>query len=401
VATFRYIALDGSGRKRQGIVEAATARNARFSLRKDGIYPVELQAGSPVSFRMDLWSRVRKKDVATFSKQLAALLEAGLPLVEALSGLSEQAAENRVFMGVVKDIREKVIEGEDLSEAISSYPKIFSPVFIGMVKAGESSGTLEKVLRELSELTDKEIAFRNRVQAVLAYPVLVSVVGTGIVIFLLAIVLPVLTRIFVEMSHALPLPTRLLISAGGFLGKFWWLIFVSLAAICWGLYRAVGTDSGRRYFDRLKLRLPVVGTLLLKSSISRFCRTFGTLIAGGVPILQSLDIARNVAGNKIISDSIRHARQDVKEGEGITNPLRKEGIFPPFALRLISSGETGGRLEEMLFKVSDIYDDEVSATVSVLSSLVEPIMIILMGIVVGFVVLAILLPIFEMNQVIK
>ncbi len=401
MAIFEYVALDKIGKRLHGTVSAPTASDARFNLRNDGIYPVRLEAKSSTGFRVDLWNRVRKRDVATFSRQLTTLLEAGFPLVEALSALTEQAEENKALTDVVADIKEKVSEGKFLSEALSSYPGIFSPVFINMVKAGESSGTLESVLRELSEFTEKEIASRDRLRAVLAYPILVAIIGTGIVSFLLAVVLPALTRIFVEMSEVLPLPTRILISAGDFFNKFWWLLFISIIAIFWGFSQIGKTDSGRKVYDRMKLRLPVVGKLVIKSAISRFCRTLGTLIASGVPILSSLGIARNVMGNEILSEAIDRARQDVKEGESITNPLRKEGIFPPFVLRLISSGEESGRLEEMLFKISDTYDDEVSTTVTTLSSLLEPVMIIIMGVVVGFLVLAILLPIFEMNQIIR
>ena len=360
-----------------------------------------MQAKSPTVLRVNLWSRIRKKDIATFSRQLTILLEAGLPLVQALSGLTEDVEENRAMRSVIMDIEEKVSEGKSLSEALSSYPGIFSPLFINMIRAGESSGTLEKVLGELCELTEKEVAFRSKLRGVLAYPVLVAVIGAGIVSFLLAVVLPTLTRIFADINVALPRPTRILISTGDFFRGFWWLVLIGIIAIFLGFSRIGKTVSGRKVYDRTKLRLPVVGKLVLKSAISRFCRTLGTLITSGVPILSSLDIARNVVGNNVLSESIERARQDVKEGASITNPLRKEGIFPPFVLRLISSGEESGRLEEMLFKVADTYDDEVSATVTVLSSLLEPIMVILMGIVVGFIVLAILLPIFEMNQIIR
>ena len=401
MSTFEYVALDSAGRRKHGTVEAVSASDARSSLRKGGIYPVGLETKSSSSLRLDLWNRVRKKDIATFSRQLTTLLEAGFPLVEALSALTEQIEENRALIRVVADIREKVIEGKSLSEALSSYPGIFSPVFISMIRAGESSGTLDKVLSELSELTEKEIAFRSKLRSVLAYPILVAIIGAGIVSFLLAVVLPTLTRIFADINIALPLTTIILISAGDFFHEFWWLIFMAIIAIFLGFSQVGKTASGRRVYDRIRLRLPVVGKLTLKSAISRFCRTLGTLIASGVPILSSLDIARDVVGNEVLSESIGRARQDVKEGESITNPLRKEGIFPPFVLRLISSGEESGRLEEMLLKVADTYDDEVSATVTVLSSLLEPVMIILMGVVVGFIVLAILTPILGMNQIVR
>ena len=398
---FEYTALDKTGKRKCGVVDALTVSDARFSLRSDEMYPIELRMKSSEGFRMNLWNRVKKRDIATFSRQLTTLLEAGIPLAQALSALAEETEENRALREVITDIMVKVGEGKSLSLALSSYPWLFSPVFVNLVRAGESSVTLEKVLRELSEFTEKEIAFRNKLRAVLAYPVLVSVIGVGIVSFLLAVVLPALTRIFIEMSQVLPLPTRILISAGDLFHKFWWLMCIGIAAIFFGVSEIGKTTSGRKVYDRMKLRLPVVGKLVLKSAISRFCRTLGTLIRSGVPILSSLDISKNVVGNKILAGSIERAKQDVKEGESITNPLRKEGIFPPFVLRLISSGEESGHLEEMLFKIADTYDEEVSSSVTTLSSLLEPLMIVLMGAVIGFVVLAVLLPIFEMNQIIR
>ncbi len=396
---FEYVAIDSSGRRKQGIVSASTAREARSSLREGGVYPSRLlESGSDGGILEKTWSRAGKQEIAVFSRQLTTLLDAGLPLVQALSGVSEQI-ENRVMGSVVTDVRKKVSEGQSLSGALSAHPRIFSPLFVSMVRAGESSGSLEKVLSRLAELTEKQVAFRNKLRSILAYPVLVAVVGTGIVIFLLTFVLPALTRIFVEMSHVLPLPTRILISTGDILFRFWWLIGAGLCAFVFGISSYAKTSSGKVVIDRVKLKLPVVGKLVVKSAVSRFCRTLGTLIASGVPILQSLDIARNVVGNEVLSSAIGRASQNVKEGESITSPLRKEGIFPPLVLRLMSAGEESGHLEEMLLKIADIHDDEVETTITTMSSLLEPGMIIVMGLFVGFIVLAILLPIFEMNQV--
>lgn len=399
MAVFEYVAIDGSGRRKQGIISAKTAREARFSLREGGVYPSRLlESGSNGGILEKTWNRVGKQEIAVFSRQLTTLLDAGLPLVQALSGVSEQI-ENRAMESVVTDVRRKVSEGQSLSGAFSTHPRIFSPLFVNMVRAGESSGSLEKVLSRLAELTEKQVAFRNRLRSILAYPVLVAIVGIGIVIFLLTFVLPTLTRIFVEMSHVLPLPTRILISTGDILFKFWWLIGAGLCALVFGISSYAKTKSGKVVIDRVKLKLPVVGKLVVKSAVSRFCRTLGTLIASGVPILKALDIARNVVGNEVLSSAIGRASQNVKEGESITSPLRKEGIFPPLVLRLMSAGEESGHLEEMLLKIADIHDDEVETTITTLSSLLEPGMIILMGLFVGFIVLAVLLPIFEMNQV--
>ena len=401
MAVFEYVAIDRAGRRRRGTVEAPTVREARFNLRESGVYPAEVReksaGGEAVGGRQFL-RRVPGQEIAVFSRQLTTLLEAGIPLVQALSCVSEQM-ENRTIRGVVTDITQKVREGKSLSDAFSLYPNIFSAIFVNMVKAGESSGSLEKVLARLADLTERQIAFRNRLRSILAYPALVALVGTGVAVFVLTIVLPALTRIFVEMSQTLPLPTRILIYTGDVLFRFWWMIGIVLLALIFGISSYVRTGSGRMAFDRAKLKLPVAGKLVLRAAVSRFCRTLGTLIASGVPILSSLDIANRVVGNEVLSGAIDRARQDVKEGQSVTGPLKKEGIFPSFAIRLMSAGEESGNLQEMLVKIADTYDDEVETTVNTLSSLLEPGMIVLMGLFVGFIVLAILLTVFEMNQI--
>ena len=401
MAVFEYVAIDRAGRRRRGTVEAPTVRDARFNLRESGVYPAEVRersSGEGAVAGRQFLKRVPGQEIAVFSRQLTTLLEAGIPLVQALSGVSEQM-ENRTIRGVVTDITQKVREGKSLSDAFSLYPNIFSAIFVNMVKAGESSGSLEKVLARLADLTERQIAFRNRLRSILAYPALVALVGTGVAVFVLTIVLPALTRIFVEMSQTLPLPTRMLIFTGDVLFRFWWMIGVVLLALIFGISSYVRTGSGRMAFDRAKLKLPVAGKLVTKAAVSRFCRTLGTLIASGVPILSSLDIANRVVGNEVLSKAIDRARQNVKEGESVTNPLKKEGVFPSFAIRLMSAGEESGNLQDMLVKIADTYDDEVETTVNTLSSLLEPGMIVLMGLFVGFMVLAILLPVFEMNQV--
>lgn len=401
MSTFEYIAIDSLRKKKHGVVDAPTVRDARSNLRLNGIFPAEVWEKSPSEMpfaRMAFTRRVGTQEIAVFSRQLTTLLEAGLPLVQALSGVGEQM-ENKTAKSIVADITEKVREGKFMSEALASHTDVFSNLFISMVKAGESSGSLEKVLSRLAEFTEKQVAFRNRLRSILAYPFLVAFVGTGVVIFLLTIVLPALRGIFMEMSQDLPLPTRMLISAGDIFSRFWWLIALVIIAVILAVSRYVKTGSGRMAFDRMKLKFPIAGKLILKSAVSRFCRTLGTLTASGVPILSSLDIAANVVDNEVLSGAIRRARQNVKEGENITNPLKKENVFPPLAIRLISAGEESGSLDKMLVKVADTYDNEVESAVNTLTSLLEPGMIVLVGLFVGFMVMAVLLPVFEMNQV--
>ena len=401
MSVFEYIAIDSLGKKKHGVIEAPTIRDARSSLRRGGMFPAEVRErnSSEVPFaRMAFTGRVGRQEIAVFSRQLTTLLEAGLPLVQALSGVGEQM-ENKTAKSIVADITKKVQEGKSLSESLASHTNVFSNLFISMVKAGESSGSLEKVLSRLAEFMERQVVFRNRLRSILAYPLLVAFVGTGVVIFLLTIVLPALRGIFMEMSQNLPLPTRMLIAAGDIFSRFWWLIALVIIAVIFAVSSYVKTGSGRVAFDRVKLKFPIAGKLVLKSAVSRFCRTLGTLVASGVPILSSLDIAANVVGNEVLSGAIRRARQNVKEGENITNPLKKENVFPPLAIRLISAGEESGSLDKMLVKVADTYDNEVESAVNTLTSLLEPGMIVLVGLFVGFIVMAVLLPVFEMNQV--
>ncbi len=400
MAFFEYSGYDNSGKEIKGVIEASSRNEARTLLQNSGVFPSELRdRGDEVNFSGGFY-RISKQALASVFRQLATFLESGFPLVQALTAVAEQT-DNRNLRMVITDLRKKVSEGQHLSQALGAYEKIFPPIFINMVRAGESSGSLENVVGRIAELTEKQVAFRNRIRSVLAYPVLVGIIGVCIAVFLLFVVLPSLTQIFVDMGQALPLPTRILISFGDAVFRFWWLIVLAVLTAVIALAAAAAAERGRVALDGAKLKFPVMGAIYLKSSTSRFCRTLGTVIASGVPILTSIDIARNVLGNEVMSRAVEKVRQEVKEGESITGPLRKENIFPLLALRYMAAGEESGNLTGMLFKVADVYDSEVEARITMLSSLLEPVMIIIMGMVVGFVALGILLPIFEMSQVIR
>lgn len=406
MAIFEYKALDSSGNTTGGAIDADDLREARSKLRRRAIYPIELwqEGSSPiVSRQVDLvgiWQKISKREIAIFTRQLATLLGAGVSLIDSLSSLVEQL-QDKALKRVIADVRERVREGSSLSAALSKYPKTFSPLYVNMVRAGEESGALGKILCRLADYAEDEVAFRNRLRAALAYPFFMVLIGAGVLFFLFSFVIPVVTRVFAEMDRALPLLTLILISLSDFLRAFWWVVLLSLGAI-FGIGKwFLNKERGRLLGDRLKLRVPILGNLFRDIVVARFSRTLATLVGAQSSILSSMNIVKDVVGNAVFSRALETARDEIREGGNITNPLRKSGLFPPLVIRMISAGEESGNLEEMLSKIAEAYDDEIQTKVSTLTSLLEPLIILAMGLVVGFVVLAVLLPIFEMNQIIR
>ncbi len=397
---FEYIAYDITGKETRGTVEAPDRRQAGIALSSEGVLPAELRERASGFFSGESPGRVNRQEIASLFRQLTAFLESGFPLVSALAAAEEQT-DNKRLSSVVDGVKKRVSEGQHMSEALGAYPALFPRLFVNMVRAGENSGALENVLARIADLTEKQSAFMGRLRSMLAYPVIAGVIGIFITVFLLMVVLPSLTVIFSDMGQALPVPTMLLISGGDFFLSYWWVITLSVILAAAVVFYAGGSEKGRIHIDRLKLRMPVAGVLIWKNATSRFCRTFGTLLESGVPVLPALETASSVLGNEVLSRGIEKVRQDVREGESITRPLRQEGVFPSLALRFMAAGEESGNLNGMLSRVADIYDEEVESRIAMLTSLLEPVIIIAMGVVVGFVVLAILLPIFEMSQVLR
>lgn len=403
---FEYKALDSSGDSVQGVIDADDPGEARSKLRRQAIYPTELwQEGKTavVSREVDLggiWQRISKREIAVFTGQLATLLEARLPLVDSLSSLVEQL-QDKTLKRVLADVRERVGEGSALSAALAQYPQTFSSLYVNMVRAGEKSGALEKILRRLADYAEDEAAFRNRLRAALAYPLFMVLIGAGVLFFLFSFVIPMVTRVFVDMDRALPLITLILISLGDFLRASWWLVLLGVGAILAAGKWFLSKERGRFLGDKLKLRIPLLGSLFQDIAVARFSRTLGTLLGSQSPILTSLDVVKDVMGNAVFSRALEAARDEIGEGGNIANPLKKSRLFPPLVTRMIAVGEESGNLEGMLFKVADTYDNEVQTKVSAFISLLEPLIILAMGLMVGFVVLAVLLPIFEMNQIIR
>jgi general secretion pathway protein F len=401
---YEYKALDASGKALSGIIDADTPREARHKLRMQNLFTTsvseaqkEIALTSEVQVRKVL-KRIKRKDISTATRQLATLLRSGMPLVQSLSAIIEQL-EGQPLQKVMLEIREKVNSGSSFADALADHPKLFSTLYVGMVKAGESAGALETILQRLAEYMEKSDKQRSRIRSVMVYPIVMLFVGGSVLTFLMTYVVPTLTKLFTEMNRDLPLPTQILIAISGFARSYKMLII--LGALVMGIVafrRYIRKERGRFKYDAFRLRLPVLGPLIRKLSMVRFARTLGTLVAGGVPLLQAMEIVRNVVGNAVIGKALDEAKENISRGQTIADPLKNSKQFPPIVTHMIAVGEASGNLEEMLFNVADAYEDEVETAISGLTSLLEPMIIVVMGVIVGFIVLSILLPIFDMNQ---
>ena len=390
----------------RGIINADNPRMARQRLRGDGVYPTELLQEKSLTSRLSrevsvrgLFTFVKKQDVAVMTRQFATLLKAGLPLVSCLSALADQV-ENPKLKKIITQVRERVNEGSPLALALQEFPSVFPDLYTNMVGAGEASGALELVLVRLAEYTENQVRIRNRIMGAMIYPALMTVVGFIVLTILFTFVIPKFIAIFQDLGQALPLPTVILIKLTDFFRSFWYLILLAVAGIAYSLRRYIRTARGREVYDRTLLRVPVFGRLVRLSAVVRFARTLSTLLSSGVPLLKSLEIVQTVVNNAVLANTIASAKESITEGASIAEPLRRSKVFPPIVIHLISSGEQSGQLEEMLAKVADIYEEEVDITVSTLTSLLEPMMILGMAVVVAFIVISILLPLLEMNQII-
>jgi len=353
---------------------------------------------------------VRTRDLCLVTRQLASLLKAGMPLVPALSAMVEQlqstgSKKNRWRQGgdlsladLVRKIRDKVNTGTSLSRALSDYPDIFGPLFTHMVSAGEAAGTLEEVLSRLADTLERRSRLLSQLKAALVYPTLMAIVAVAVVVFLLAYVVPGLTAVFLEMNRSLPWPTRGLISISEFVKQYWMALWVVGFVVVLGLSAAVRTRRGKALYDDLQLSLPWIGPLILKAEIGRVARTLGTLLGSGVPVLRALDITGRLLRNGRMERAWVDVADAVRTGDTLSHAVRRTGMFPPLVYHLVATGETSGSVEQGLVQVADMYDNDVQTTVKTLASLVEPIVLLVMGLVVGFIVLAILLPIFDINQ---
>jgi len=403
---FEYTALDQNGSTVSGVIDADSAKDARSRLRQQQIFPVEIREtekalglSSRVSAKT-LFKRVGLRDIAVITRQLSTLLRAGLPLVRSLQAIEDQLADSPLRTHIV-EVREDVNRGVSLADALQKHPKVFSDLYINMVRAGESAGALDTILERLATFSEKTLALQNKVRAAMVYPIFMSVIAVAAVGVLLTVVVPTITKIFVETRQKLPTPTLVLLSVSTFMKGYWWLLLAGFGGIFMLLRRMKRGKRSKLFFDRLMLRIPVFGQLVRKMAVSRFSRTLAILTASGVPILKAMGIVRTIVNNEVLSNAIDEASEAVGAGKSVAEPLARSGVFPPIVTHMIAVGEASGRLEDMLQNVADAYDSEVENSVSALISLLEPVMIVVMGGVVGFIVFAILMPIFEMNQMVR
>lgn len=408
MSVFEYVAFDARGRRRKGFIDAPGLAAARQKLREENVYPTEInqtdqKKETPLSgaMQINILERVSAGEVSVFTRQLSTLLGAGMPLVPSLTVLMKQA-KNPLLKKSLAQIREQVNEGKSLTDSMSAFPRIFPPFYLNMVRAGEASGTINLVLERLADFSENQQALMTKIRSSLAYPIIMFLMGTAVIFLLMTFVVPKITGIFSDMNQTLPLITIILITVSNFLTSFWWviliLIFLGIVVL---KYAVSGTEKGKRMWDGAKLKLPVFGQINRKIAIARFCRTLATLLQSGVPLLAAMEIVRNIVNNMIIGDAIHQAAKDLEEGKGLSGPLTQSGMFPPLVTEMIAVGEQSGTLEKMLNRIAIAYENESQADIMMMTSILEPLMILFMGLVVGFIVVSILLPIFEMNQLVR
>ncbi len=409
MAVYEYKAINRKGRETGGIIEAESRISAGQALKRMNLYPVTIKETTRETLQdkpsdqvsvVSLLERVTRRDISLFTTQFAALVEAGMPVVEAFD-ITIRQTEKKSVRKMLSVIKEEVNQGVSLADSFQMFPRHFSPLYINMVRAGEASGSLEIVLKRLSDFLESQTEMRSKISATLAYPILMSIVGIAVVFFLVTFVVPTVTSIFDDMNQALPLPTVILLGVSGFLKAAWPYLAILFVILYIGFGRFKRTERGRALVDRMKLKAPVFAPHYRRIIMTRFTRTLSTLLANGVPIVASFDIVKNIVGNTLVSAGIEKARDDIKEGREISTPLAETGLFPPVVVNMIAVGEKSGQLEEMLIRVSRIMEAELDSSLKRFMSLLEPTMIVVMGAVVAFIVVSILLPIFEMNQLIK
>lgn len=400
MALFRYSARDPTGRVIAGTIEADNDAVVVDRLREMGFFITNLERETPrreVGEILQGMFGVGLRDLAIFSRQFSTMVSAGLSLVRVLSIL-EQQTSNRKLREVAAAVRLDVEAGRPLSESMGRHPKVFSTLYVNMVKAGETGGVLDEVLNRIANFLEKEQALRQKVKAAMVYPALLTAAALGGLMFMTVVILPQFQNLFRELGGegSLPLPTQIAMAVSVILRKFWYALIGGAIVLAWILRRYLRTPKGRARFDRLKLRLPVLGELNRKIVVARFSRTLGTLIASGVPIMQSLEVVAKAIDNTVIGEAVEAVRASIREGQSIAIPLQFSGVFPPMVVQMAKVGEETGQLEQMLEKVADFYDVEVETTVQSLTSLLEPILIIFMGVVVGAMVISLYLPIFSL-----
>src|SRR5215216_3347488 len=399
---FEYTARNAAnGQIQKGQVDLKSKEEVSAYLRKNRLILVSVrEAPTKITLGSFRKGKVKTRDIVIFTRQFATMINAGLPLVQSLSILASQT-ENKTLQEVTKAVVHDVEAGNTLADAFRKHPRAFSDLYVNMVAAGEAGGILDTILIRLATFLEKSDALIRKVKGAMVYPAVIMSVAVIAIAVLLIFVIPTFQNMFASVNLELPLPTRIVIGMSHGLISYWWLILAAIGGLFFLVNRYYATSSGRLQIDRMMLRAPVLGDILRKSAVSRFTRTLGTLISSGVSILDGLEITAKTAGNRVIQDAIMASRASIAGGDTISAPLQKSQVFPPMVISMIAVGEQTGGLDEMLSKIADFYDEEVDAAVSGLLSLLEPIMIVFLGIVVGGMVVAMYLPIFDMINAVQ
>jgi type IV pilus assembly protein PilC len=403
--TFDYRARDRSGSIQSGTMDGSSAAAVAKTLRDKGFIPLEVSAKRTSALDKELkipgfGKRIKSKEVALFSRQLATMVNSGLTLVRSLSVLEEQA-ENPLLADVVGLVRTKVEQGSSLSAALAEHPKVFNHLYVSMIQAGEVGGALDETLVRLADTLESGVRLRSKVKSAMAYPVVVLSLIVLIVTAMLLFIVPIFQRMYEDLGGSLPLPTQTLINVSKMLSSLWWLFMILTIGAVVGFRRWKATEGGRRTWDNIKLKVPIFGKLVRKVAISRFARTFSVLTRTGVPVLQALDIVSVTAGNTMVADALVDVGASVKRGEPLAAPLQRHEVFPPMVTHMMAVGEETGALDTMLAKVADFYDQEVEDSVAAMTSLIEPLLIIVMGLAVGGILICLYLPMFNIANLIQ
>jgi type IV pilus assembly protein PilC len=397
MTTFTYTARSFSGDLKTATLEAASRDDVIAQLRRQRLSVVKIDEAVQKKAR---GGHIKMRDVVIFTRQFSTMINAGLPLVQALTILAEQS-QNKTLADITRKVVFDVESGNTVADAMGKHPKAFSPLYVNMVAAGEAGGILDTILMRLATFMEKNDALVRKVKGAMIYPsVIMSVAGIAVTV-LLIFVIPVFENLFSSAGLALPLPTRVVMGMSRFLKGYWYMVIAAVMSAFFLYKRYTATSDGRLRVDRILLHIPVLGDVLRKSAVSRFTRTLGTLVSSGVSILDGLEITAKTAGNRVVQDAIMESRASIAGGDTIAQPLKKSGVFPPMVISMISVGEQTGGLDEMLTKIADFYDDEVDAAVGNLLSLLEPLMIVFLGVVVGGMVVAMYLPIFDMINAVQ
>jgi len=404
---FEYEALSEDGRKSRGIVDAESEAGVRSRLRSEGQYPVKVepagvrqQRAAPKGWnRLFVFERIKSNEINVFTRQLATLIGAGIPLDSALASIVEQT-DNSVLKKIIAQIKESVGEGQPLSSGIQKHPRLFSNMYVNMVRAGEAFGSLDQVLSRLADFGEKFETVKAKIRSAMIYPAFMTVIGAGVLLILITFVVPDIMQVYDKMERALPLPTQILIALGSFLQNYWWALLLCLIGVGFIVKKMLEQPAGRRARDFLLLKTPVIGGVIRKNVLFKFSSTLESLLGSGVDIVDSLEISKRVVDNVCIGEVIDEAIEEINVGQSMTGPFARSPWFPPMFVQMIGVGEASGQLEAMLEKIGTSSERDLESSILGLTALIEPILIVTMGVLVGFIVLSILLPIFEMNQVI-